>query len=63
MHACHIDTDYSGVTAGGEVGGWVEVGKRGETGTERGLAWGDGHTMPGADDGLLSCAHETCMVL
>ena len=25
--------------------------------TERGFAWGDGHTMPCADDVLLNCTH------
>lgn len=32
-------------------------------GTERDLAWGNGHTMQGADDIFLRCALETCVVL
>ena len=39
------------------------MGKAGGMGTERDFAWGDGHTMQGADDVLLSCALETCLVL
>ena len=42
----------------------MEVDKAGKKGTERVFfAWGDGCTMQGAGDVLLSCALETCMVL
>ena len=42
--------------------GQVEVGKAG-AGMERDSTWGKGHTMQRADDVLLSCTLETCMVL
>ena len=46
------------------VGAWVEVGKVvGGMGTERGFAWGNGCRRQCADDVLLSCTFETCMVL
>ena len=35
-------------------GGWVE--------TERDFVLGDGHTMQGADDIVLGCTLEACMV-
>ena len=35
----------------------------GENRDERDFAWGNGHTMQCADDILLSCPLETCMVL
>ena len=44
---------------GGGGGGqrWRDVRVEGD------FAWGDGRTVRGADDVLLSCALETCMAL
>ena len=39
------------------------VGGGGQMRTDRHFACGDGHTMQCADDVLLSCTFETCMVL
>lgn len=39
------------------------VGQRwGEMGTKRDFAWGGGHTMKCADDVLLSCTLQTCLL-
>ena len=40
----------------------MEVGEGGVNGDERDFAWGDGCTMQCADDTLLSCTLESCMV-
>ena len=39
------------------------MGKGGGMGMERDFALGDGHTMPCADDVLVSCTLKPCMVL
>ena len=46
-----------------EGGGRRRWAKGGKTNTDRDLACGDGPTMQGADDVLLSCARETRMIL
>ena len=39
------------------------MGKGGQMETERDFAWGERHIILCADDVLLSCTLETCMVL
>ena len=43
-------------------GGLVEVGKGGGMGTEGDFGWDNECLIQGADDILLSCTFETCMV-